>query len=189
MAGDSRFAAFDCLRQGQDRYAYNLTQGQWANRPYVGFDYHYETTSTDSKGRSRTHNHYFSAVILESEIPLKELFIRPEGFFDKLTEFFGYDDIDFESAEFSRKFYVKARDKRWAYDVIHQRTMEFLLARATFTIKFDRRRVIAYRGSKFKPLEFEQAAEVIRGILDLLPEYLKKQQLEQFSPAPAPASR
>jgi hypothetical protein len=181
---DARFPEFDCLRQGDDRYAYNTMEGDWSGRPFFGFDYHYETHSTDSKGRRQTHHHYFSAVILESDILLRPLFIRPEGFFDKVTEFFGYDDIDFESAEFSRKFYVKAQDKRWAYDVLHQRTMEFLLSRPTFTLKFDFRRVIAYRGSTFKPAEFEQAAGVIRGILDLLPEYVRRQEQPDQTPFP-----
>jgi len=118
-------------------------EGTWSDRHLLAFDYHYETHSTDSKGHRRTNHHHFSAVILASALPLKPLFIRAEGFFDKLTEFVGFDDIDFESAEFSRKFYVKAKDRRWAYDVIHARTMEFLLSMPRFTIQFDRNNVIA----------------------------------------------
>jgi hypothetical protein len=106
------------------------------------------------------------------------LFVRPEGIWDKITEFIGFDDIDFESAEFSRKFYVKAEDKRWAYDVIHPRVMEFLLAAPRFPIQFGPDCVIAYRGSTFSTLDFESAAGVIGGILDRLPEYLVKQQKE-----------
>lgn len=176
---DERFPEFDCLRQGSDRYAFNRMEGDWSGRRLLGFDYHYETQSTDSKGRRTTHDHHFSAVILDSTVPLKPLFMRPEGFFDKVTEFFGYDDIDFESAEFSRKFYVKSPDKRWAYDVIHQRTMEFLLEMPRFTIKFDRQQVIAYRSSRFKPGDFTAAVEVIAGILDRLPEYVVQQQTGQ----------
>jgi hypothetical protein len=173
---DERFREFNCLRQGSNRYAYNVLSGQWKDRGFLGFDYHYETHSTDSKGRRQTNHHRFSAVILESEFPLKPLFIRPESFFDKITEFFGYDDIDFESAEFSRKFYVKAQDKRWAYDVIHQRTMAYLLDAPRHTIQFDTGHVIAQDSSVFKVPEFETAASVIRGILDRLPDYVVKQQ-------------
>ncbi len=173
---DGRFSEFDCLHKGSRRYAHNLLEGAWTGRGFLGFDYHYETHSTDSKGRRTTQHHYFSAVILESRIPLKPLFIRPEGLFDKITEFFGYDDIDFESAEFSRKFYVRSPDKRWAFDVIHQRTMEFLLEAPRFTMKFDLQHAIAYRSGRFKPAEFGAAAEVIAGVLDRLPEYVVRQQ-------------
>lgn len=172
---NSHYPQFSCLRQGSRQYAYNICRGEIYNRPIEAFDYHYETYSTNSKGHRQTHHHYFSAVIIESNIPLKPLFMRPERFLDKITEFVGLDDIDFESAEFSRKFYVKANDKRWAYDVIHQRTMEFLLGMPQYTIEFSHNSVIAYRSSVFGIVDFEAAAQVIQGILDRLPDYVIKQ--------------
>jgi len=171
---EDRYPAFDCLRHGRSRYAYNQISGDWNGRQFHGFDYRYVTGS----GKNRQ-THTFSAVVLTCAVPLKPLFIRPEGFFDKVTEFFGYDDIDFESAQFSREFYVKSPDKRWAYDVVHQRTMEFLLNMPRFTIKFDRHRVIVYRSRTFKPSEFGTAAELVEGILDRLPEYVVQQQSGQ----------
>jgi len=168
---ESRFPNFDCLGRGRSRYGHNLIRGQWKGREFLGFDYHYVTGS----GKNRqTHN--FSAVVLASEVPLRPLFLRPEGFFDKVGEFFGLDDIDFESAQFSRKFYVKSPDKRWAYDVIHQGTMEFLLAMPSFTIRFDACQVMAWRSRRFKPAEFSAAAEVVAGMLDRLSEYVVRRQ-------------
>ncbi|HUT59219.1 MAG TPA: hypothetical protein VNA25_15325 [Phycisphaerae bacterium] len=171
---DARFPEFDCLGKGRDRYGYNVMSGDWQGREFLGFDYHYVTGS----GKNRS-THRFSAVILKSPVPLEPLFIRPEGLFDKVTEFFGYDDIDFESAEFSRRFYVKARNKRWAYDVIHPRTMELLLSSPACTIKFGLVHVMAYRLSRFRLQDFEAAAELIRGILDGLPDYVVRQQTGQ----------
>jgi hypothetical protein len=176
---ESRFPGFSCLRNGRNRYAYNFLAGQWSGRDYLSFDYHYETHSTDSQGHAQTQTHRFSAVVLSSPVPLKSLVIRPEHMFDKLAGFFGLDDINFESAEFSRKFYVKSPDKKWAYDVIHQRTMEFLLGMPRFSLEMDGHSVIAWRHSTFKTQDFEQAAELVRGILDRLPEYLVKQQMSQ----------
>ena len=115
-------------------------------------------------------------MIIESAIPLKPLHLRREHLFDKVSEFFGVDDIDFESAEFSRKFYVKSPDKRWAYDVIHARMMEYLLDAPTFSIQFAGSYVIAWRSSWFGPAEFEAGANLICGILDRLPGYVVQQQ-------------
>lgn len=165
---------FPCLKQGSRRYGYNLTAGNWRGYPYLGFDYHYETYSYGKHGR-RTHHHYFSAVILKCPIPFRPLFIRPENLLDKLTEFIGFDDIDFESLEFSREFYVKSPDKRWAYDVLHPRTMEFLLSSPRFTLQFDGEYAIAYRSYRFAVEEFAQAAEVLRGIFERLPRYLVRE--------------
>ncbi len=173
---DSRYAEFQCLSHGDNRYGYNIVEGEWAKRPLHAFDYHYETHSTDSKGRRRTQHHHFSAAVISSAVPLKPLFIRPEGFMDKVGEFFGMDDIDFESAEFSRRFFVKAPDRKWAFDVLHQRTIEFLLPRPQFHIQFGLRCVMIYRDSTFAVEDFESAVETVNGILDRFPEYLVQQQ-------------
>ena len=168
---DRKYPEFGCLQLGGNRYASNLIRGRWGEREILGFDYHYVIQS----GKNRQ-THTFSAVIIASHIPLQPLHIRPENIFDKVGEFFGADDIDFESAEFSRKFFVKAPDKRWAYDVIHPRVMEFLLASPRFSIEFGLVSVIAYRQGPFKPADFEAACQVICGILDQLPEYVIRQQ-------------
>jgi hypothetical protein len=164
-----RYADFGCLNQGSAQYAYNVIRGTPSRRTFCGFDYHYETYSTDSKGNRETHHHYFSAVIVDSGLPLKTLYLRSEGFFDRVAEFLGFDDIDFESREFSKAFHVKAPDKRWAYDVLHQETMEYLLQAPRFDLEFQAGQVIAYRGSTFDPAEFDAALDLIHGILDRLP--------------------
>lgn len=173
---DAQFPAFDCLRHGEGRYAYNLARGIWHERAALAFDYHYETTSTNSKGETETSHYYFSAVILASRVPLKPLLIRPEGFFDKVKSVFGFEDINFESAEFSRRFFVAAPDRKWAYDVLHPRAIEFVLASPVFSLQFDAQAVIAWRQSTFAPLEFTQGLTLIRGLLEQLPDYLVKEQ-------------
>jgi hypothetical protein len=172
---EARFAAFGCLQQGSNRYAYNILEGTHDDRPICGFDYHYETYSTDSKGNRQTHHHQFSAVVVDSGLPLKPLVLRPEGFFDKITEFFGMDDIDFESSQFSREFHVTSPDRRWAFDVIHQATMEFLLAAPRFHVELAGPRVMAYRSGCFGPNEFEHALDVVSGIINRLPNYLRSE--------------
>lgn len=171
-----RYPGFHCLRRGEGgRYAFNVMRGVDRDRPTVCFDYHYRTSSTDSKGKRKTHHHYFSAAILDTGLPLRPLLIRPEGFFDKITEFFGADDIDFESAEFSRKFFVKSPDKQWAFDVIHQETMEFLLASPRFTLQSAGRNVIVYAGGTFDTNKFDQSLAVVHGLIDRLPDYLLRE--------------
>jgi hypothetical protein len=161
-----------CLQQGSNRYAYNVLEGRYHERTIRAFDYHYETYSTDSKGNRQTNHHRFSVAVLETGLPLKPLLIRPEGFFDRIGEFFGMDDIDFESNQFSREFHVTSPDRRWAFDVIHQATMEFLLEAPRFTVELHGPRVLVYRGGHFQPAEFETAIRLANGIIDRLPNYL-----------------
>lgn len=164
--------SFKCLQRGDNRYGYNIIDGNLGGRPVRAFDYHYETHHTDSKGNRRTTHHYFSAVIVDANLWLKPLFIRSENLFDKFADFVGFNDIDFESAEFSKKFYVKSPNKKWAYDVLHQATMEFMLQSLQYDIEFFGRHVIAYRKNTFGAGYFEEAINLVNGILDRLPESL-----------------
>jgi len=168
---DERFPGFRCLRRGHSRTAYHISEGTRNGRPVIAFDYRYVVGHGKSRSVCR-----LSAVILQSRIALKPLYIRPEGIFDKLTEFAGIDDIDFESAEFSRAFYVKSRDRRWAYDVLHPRTMTLLLEMPRFSIEFDSTHVIVWKAPRFAPDRFEAAMAVAEGLLDRLPDYLIRSQ-------------
>lgn len=167
---DRRFPLFSCLRRGHGRYASNVIIGELEKFPVCMFDYRYKTGS----GKNET-THNFSAVILDTEMPLRPLFIRQENFFDKVGEFIGFDDIDFESQEFSKKFYVKSPDKKWAYDIIHQKTMEYLLLAPKFTIEFQGSNIIAYRDRRFSINDFETAVTVIQDLVRMFPDYLLKE--------------
>lgn len=171
---DDEYPEFDCLRKGSGRYAYNIIAGKLEGRETKLFDYHFETHSTDSKGNRTTHHHHFSAVIVESDFPLLPLSIRPEHVFDKLSAAFGWDDIDFESAEFSRRYHVKSPDKRWAYDVIHGRIMEMLLAVRGYAFEADRRSMICIESGRFEIPEFEQALRLVGDILRQIPDHAKE---------------
>jgi len=163
---------------GDNRYAYNVTSGQMRGRSFCSFDYHYETTTTDEKGETTTCHWHLSAVIVGSDVPLKPLYIRPELFRDKVKTFFGAEDINFESAEFSSKFYVHSPDRRWAYDVLHQRAIEFLLGMPQFSIVLASNAVMV-SGSKILDIDqLTAAADVACGILERLPEYVIRQQKE-----------
>ncbi len=169
---DTRYGQYDCLRRGDNRYAYNILNGMRGTHNVIAFDYHYQTYSRDNKGRRKTHHHHFSAAIVETELPLRPLLIRPEGIFDKLTAFFGMDDINFESAEFSRKFHVSAPDRQWAFDVIHQDTMEFLLVQPRFSIEMEGPGLIVWKSGRLNLADLEAAIHVGSGILQRLPRYL-----------------
>ena len=167
---DDAFPQFSCLRRGHSRYAKNILTGYIEKVSVCAFDYHYTTGS----GKNQSH-HSFSSLMINTGLPLKPLFIRTENFFDKVTEFAGFDDIDFESSEFSNEFYVKSPDKKWAYDVLHQKSMEFLLQAPRFTLDFQGPYIMAYRNRKFVLSDFEDAYKVITGLINLLPEYLMRE--------------
>ena len=127
-------------------------------------------------GNALVEHRRFSAVMVASSFPLEPLAISPADTFDRLREIFGNQKIEFESIEFNRRFFVSSPNRRWAYDVIHPRTMEFLLASPPIPIEFGRSTVLACNRSTFSLHEFEQAISIGNGLLDRLPSYVVQQQ-------------
>lgn len=167
-----RFEFLDALAQGSNRYAYNILSGVYQSHEVLMFDYHYETHSTDSKGRRQTHHHHFSFFILLLPQSFPELRITREGFFSKIAQAFGYDDIDLESAEFSRAFCVRSKNKKFAYDVCNGQMMEYLLANRDLSIEIEDRALALAFDSCLSAAEVESNLARLLEIRSRLPEYL-----------------
>ncbi|TDW92339.1 hypothetical protein [Kribbella sp. VKM Ac-2566] len=96
--------------------------------PFVAFKHHWKTsrteTYTDSNGNSQTRTvvESHSEPILGFQLPVRmpQLSVGPKGLFR--------NGISFESAAFNDRFAVTAADTKFAYDVIHPRQMEYLMA-------------------------------------------------------------
>jgi hypothetical protein len=169
---DERYHFLDPLQQGSDRYAFNILEGTYRGYAVQAFDYHYETYSRDSKGRRKTDHHYFSYFILEQELSFPELRIYPETFFSKLGQMIGFDDIDFESAEFSRAFTVRSKDKRFAYDICNADMMQYLLRHRNLSLEIEGRCLALSFNARLQPHEVEANLDRLIAIREMFPEYL-----------------
>ncbi|MCP4639047.1 MAG: DUF3137 domain-containing protein [bacterium] len=167
-----RYRFLDKLRQGDNRYAFNLMEGVYEDHPVHVFDYHYETHSTDSKGRKQTHHHYFSFFILEQERAFPELRIYPEGFLSKFGQMVGFEDIDFESIEFSKAFCVRSKDKKFAYDICHTRMMEYLLKNRKLSLEIEGHCLAMGFDTRLAPEAIPGRLRQLIEIRELFPEYL-----------------
>ena len=164
------YSGLKLLDKGHSRRNRNVVRGEVDGRPVLCLDYRYVTGS----GKHRT-THTYGVVIVETGFPTIPLLIRRENTMDRLGEFLGADDIDFESAEFSRRFYVKSADRKWAYDIIHGRTMEYLMGAPAVSIEFGFGEIAVYSPGWNGPDDHEQALAVAREMLALVPEYVIKQ--------------
>ncbi len=170
LAGEYKF--LNKLRSGSNRYAFNALNGSYQGHNIKAFDYHYETHSSSSKGGRQTHHHYFSFFILRLPVYCPELTIGPEGFFSKIAQAVGYDDIDFESHEFSRQFCVRSKDKKFAYDVCHARMIEYLLANDDLVVEIENQALALYFSRRLKPELIEPSLNRLIQVRNLIPEYL-----------------
>jgi hypothetical protein len=162
-----RFGFLDKLRQGRDRYAYNILSGSYQGHDVMAFDYHYKTGS----GKN-THHHHFSFFVLHVAAAFPELKIGSEGFFSKIAQAVGYDDIDFESHEFSRKFCVRSPNKKFAYDVCNAKMIEYLLANSDLTIEIEADSLAISFNRRLAPEWIEPNLQRLVALRSLMPDYL-----------------
>ncbi len=162
-----RYKFLDKLRRGSHRYAYNVLSGNYQGHDILAFDYHYQTGS----GKD-THHHHFSFFILHLTAAFPELVIGPEGIFSKIAQAVGYDDIDFESHEFSKKFCVRSANKKFAYDVCNARMIEYLLSNRDFSIEIEGNVLAISFNRKLAPEAIEQNLNRLVTVRSLMPDYL-----------------
>ena len=174
---DDEYAHFEIFRRGHSRTAYNTLFGELEiyrrTCPAKMGDFTYKITTSTGKS-TQTHTYRFSYLIVHLPFAgVPDLLIRREGMFDKLAGAFGFDDIDFESAEFSKRFYVKSPDKRFAYDVIHPRMMEFLLAGDPPTVDIEAGRCCLSDGRhRWSPEEFGATLSWVIEFFDRWPDHV-----------------
>jgi len=167
-----RYSFLDKLGQGDNRYAMNTIWGPFGGHDVMAFDYHYETHSTDSKGHRHTQHYAFSFFILTLPREFPELTIAREGWFSKIAQFLGHDDIDFESQEFSSAFCVRSFDKKFAYDVCNARMMEYLLANRDLTIEIEHKALALGFDRRLSVEDCETNLKRLTEIRARMPDYL-----------------
>jgi hypothetical protein len=169
------YSFLDHMAEGDNRYAFNVMQGEYRGHQVLLYDYHFETQSTDSKGHTETTHHYYCYTMIEQSLVFPELRIYPEGLLSKIGQMLGYSDIDFESSEFSRAFTVRGKDKKFAYDICHTRMMEYLLAHRNTHLEIENRCVALCNQNKMKPDQVIANLDHLVKIRELFPEYLYRQ--------------
>lgn len=164
---DDTYGFLDALRRGRNRYAYNLISGNYREKDFKIFDYHYKTGS----GKNTRHYH-FSFFIMTLEKIFPELKISKEGIFSKIGQALGFDDIDFESHEFSRHFCVRSKDKKFAYDVCNAKMIDYLLNNRDMNIEIENNAMALAFNRRLDAAKIEHNLDRLIEVRSLLPEYL-----------------
>lgn len=171
---------------GDSRRADNVLQGEHRGRPCVAFDYTYKTHSTDSKGNRRTTTHRYGVAAIRLPASLPPLTIGRENLLTRLAGAVGFDDVELESEDFNRAFRVGASDRKFAYDVLHPRTMEMLLARdpePMWLAGFD---AVAYGKGRHTTAEVLERVDTLVQLVDAIPDFVWVDRGEAPRPRPAP---
>lgn len=162
------------FHRGHKHRAPNVMTGSYEGVPITCFDYHFEEGSGDD---SRTYS--YMCLLLPAPFAFANLSVRPEQPGSNLLAIFGVEDIQLESDDFNRRFEVKCDDPRFAFDVLHQRCMEFLLRRPDICIEATGSTLLFYQVPRTQTLgglrgQVQRLLDFGTGFVKLLPEYLVK---------------
>jgi hypothetical protein len=114
-------------------------------------------------------------VVLGSALHYQNLIIWPESIKGFLPESTGLTNVDFESSEFNRTFFVASDDKRFAFDVVHPRMMELLMTHPTWGVELAEHTLTAWTLDYLPPRKYGEGLEFAMSLQQLLPEYLKEE--------------
>lgn len=118
---------FDLFRRGDGRGIENTMWGNWEDQTMQAFDYWYYTESTNSNGQRTRSYRRFSCALVEVPAAFPHLVVAREGIFSRLADHLGFEDIEFESPEFNRRYNVQAADNKFAYELLDARMLEWLV--------------------------------------------------------------
>ncbi|MEE2973321.1 MAG: hypothetical protein VX672_09360 [Planctomycetota bacterium] len=172
-SADERFARFGPFKRGHSRRAWNIMRGMVTLGGYEmeveSGDFRY----TVGTGRDRR-TYKFSYLVGTNPIgACPETIVRKEGVFDQLKGVLGFDDIDFESDEFSRRYHVSSDEKRFAYDLIDQRMIEYLMATSPPAFELDGDLICVSDGrARWRAEDFQQWFDWLGGFLRTWPDHL-----------------
>lgn len=159
---------FALMGRGHTRRVRNMVTGHLHGREVTLCEYRYTTGS----GKNQS-THTFTCGAWQLPVPLGHTAIRPEGLFDRVAEWFGQNDIDFESSEFSRRYHVNGDDRREVYAVLHPRMMEFIMASDVRHLEIIGRTAMVHRDEgSLTPGLCDWFLDLGKGFDALLPEHL-----------------
>ena len=184
---DVFYAHFEIFRRGHSRAAFNtLTgsveiNGRWYDAK-MG-DFSYKITTSNGKTTS-THTYHFSYLIVHLPfVGVPDLLIRREHLLDKFAGFVGFSDLNFESAQFSKRFHVQCADRKFAYDLIDPRMMEFFLESDPSTIDIEHGRMCLSNGrTRWDVEHFKTQLEWMQQFFQRWPRHVKVDLDARLSP-------
>lgn len=135
------------------------------------FEYHYAVTRSTGKS-THTDHYYYSCLLVDPGADLGRVALRREGLGDKLFQALGFDDIDLEDPEFSKRFVVQARERKNAYALLDGPMMQYLCALPPHGLEARGRELFACLAERGSPRSYDFLQRFALGFLAQLPRTL-----------------
>jgi hypothetical protein len=118
----------------------NVLLGEWQGLPFKAAELTTYTKSVNSKGQTvMVKQDEYSVLVAELDLRvwMPWVVLTPENLRTKAKSALGVRDIQFESGAFNDRFYVRAEDRRFAFQLIDARMMEYLLSTKDAYLRYE----------------------------------------------------
>ncbi|ASO23039.1 hypothetical protein FHR81_003701 [Actinoalloteichus hoggarensis] len=162
------------FRRGHRRGAQHVVEGAHRGRRLVVFEYFYVERQGSGKNRRDT-TYRFAVASVFTPTPRPVLEVTREHLGHRLMSVFGVKDLQLESEEFNRAFRIDTEDGRFAYDILHPRTMEWMLGDERFRslpFRFDGGNLLSWRSGRLRPADIAPLATFVVDIVERVPDYV-----------------
>jgi hypothetical protein len=151
---------------GSGREAIDVFRGTFRDVHLHAFQYRYRTS--DGQNTS-THDYQVVAISLPAMRPLLD--VSHENSMSRRFD----KDLQFENQAFNDRFKIASPSSRFAYDIIHPRTMEWMLADPRAHVirwRFEGAWLMTFRPGALKPDEIFYYAEFLHQVLAQVPKHV-----------------
>lgn len=166
---DDRWVRIDTgypYSQGRAHRTRHVMSGSHRGRPIVIYEHEWKTGSGKN---TRTHRARKTLMGLPKEFPKLEL--SHEGFFGRVARRMGMKDIELESGAFNERYRV-AGDRRFAYDVLHPRFMQWMLGADAPGFTIHGRYIALCRDGRIDIDQIDRDIGYLDAIVEQLPGYV-----------------
>lgn len=161
---------------GFDRTARHLLTTTMGGRSVTAFEYSYKDR-VGSGSDARTVTFTFTVTATTLPVTRPTLQVTPEEPGTALPDVAGLEDLRLDSEQFNRLFRVSTDDRGFAHNVLHGRTVEWMLAdpRAReLGLRFERSDVLAWEAGRLSPQRTAWAATYLLDLVDRVPQFVWK---------------
>jgi hypothetical protein len=121
----------------------------------------------------------FTCALVDAGLELGDVVVVPEGPGERILQAMGLSDIEFEDAGFSRRFSVRARDRRRAYALIDRRVMDLLMEEPEWRIETAGPDLLVFRPGAPNPAAYSEILDFTRDLLERIPRPLVNAERER----------
>lgn len=132
-------------------------------------DYRY----TVSSGKN-SHTYQYSVVVARVGMQFPKMSLTLQHFLHSVGKMLGAREVEVESEEFNKRYYVKTSDPKLALDLLHPQMIEYLLSQEPLEWHFSGPYVMIAVLGKATVQDFEQRMRYVQDFLDRIPDYYKQ---------------